>query len=327
MSCTRRHWLLDSVAWTLGGVGGGAIAQGDAGSTVRLVVGAGPGSFPDQVARRVGEGLATLWKRAVIIDNRPGAGGIAAVTRLMEAPADGSTLALGTMSQLVFNPFLFRQLPYDVDRDLAPIGAVLDGSMMIVAHPSFPAGTLSALIEHAHARPDRSIDFAVPAAASPPHVVLAALMKATSTAFNVVPYRTGSDALVQVAGGQVPLFIDAVSVVGPLVEAGRLKALGVTGLERARRFPTVSTVAEQGVANFDGSAWMGLIARKGTPPAILARCNESLGALLRSPALRDFLDANGCRPSAGTPEQFAARWRADAMRWGPVIRSLGITLE
>jgi tripartite-type tricarboxylate transporter receptor subunit TctC len=327
MSCTRRNWLLNAGAWALGGASGGANAQLDDGRPLHVIVSAGPGSFPDQVARRVGDGLAAIWKRPVVIDNRPGAGGIAAIMRLMEARADGSTIALGTMSQLVFNPFLFRQLSYDVDRDIEPIGAVLDGSMMIVAHPAFPASTLSALIEQAHARPVRSIDFAVPAAASPPHVVLAALMKATSTTFNVVPYRTGSDALVQVAGGQVALFIDAVSVVGPYVEAGRLKALAVTGIQRVDRFPAVPTVAEQGVANFDGSAWMGLIARKGTPPAVVARCNESLGAVLRSPSMREFLEANGARPIEGTPEALAARWRGDANRWGPVIRSLGITLD
>lgn len=327
MSCTRRNWLLNASACALGAAGGSATAQPDAGRPVHMIVSAGPGSFPDQVARRVGDGLAAIWKRPVVIDNRPGAGGIAAIMRLMETPADGSTIALGTMSQLVFNPFLFRQLSYDVGRDIEPIGTVLDGSMMIVAHPSFEASTVPALIELAHARPDRSIDFAVPAAASPPHVVLAALMKATNTSFTVVPYRTGSDAIVQVAGGQVPLFIDAVSVVGPHVEAGRLKALAVTGLERAHRFPSVPTVAEQGVANFDGSAWMGLIARKGTPQAVVARCNESLGAVLRSPAMREFLEANGARPIEGTPEAFAARWRADANRWGTVIRSFGITLD
>jgi tripartite-type tricarboxylate transporter receptor subunit TctC len=152
-------------------------------------------------------------------------------------------------------------------------------------------------------------------------------MKATNTTFTIVPYRTGSDAIVQVAGGQVPLFIDAVSVVGPYVEAGRLKALAVTGVERVRRFPGVPTLAEQGVANFDGSTWMGLIARKGTPQTVIARCNESLGVLLRSQGMREFLEANGARPLEGTPEAFAARWRTDANRWGTVIRSLGITLD
>ena len=293
---------------------------------LHLIVGAGAGSFPDQVARRVAEELAHQLGQAVVVDNRPGAGGVAAMSEFVKARPDGYTIALATMSQLVFNRYLFRELPYDPDRDLQPVGTVLNGSMMIVAHPSFGARTLSDLVAMARSKPG-AIDFAVPANSSPPHVVLGMFMDTTKTSFSVIPYRTGADAVVQVAGGQVPLFIDAVPVVAGLVQSGKLKALAVTGKARVSEFPGVPTVAEQGYPSFVGDAWMGVVAKTGTPPSIVARIGEALNGALKTESLRQYIESSGAQVLATTPDEFSRLVRSEAPRWGKVIRDMHLTLE
>ena len=304
----------------------GARAQSFPDKPVRLVVGAGAGSFPDQVARRLADGLSAQWGQPIVIDNRPGAGGIAAMNEFTKAPADGYTLALATMSQLVFNRYLFHGLPYDPVRDVQPVGTVMSGSMMIVAHPAFAAGSIGDLVSMAQRKPG-DIDFAVPANGSPPHVVLGMLMDTTHTSFSVVPYKTGADAVVQVASGQVPLFIDAVPVVAGLVQSGKLHALAVTGRERVAQFPDVRTVAEQGYPGFNGEAWMGLVARPGTPEGVLKRLSEGLTSAVRSDALRQFFETSGARPQTTTPEEFATLIRKDSEYWGKVIRDMHLTLD
>lgn len=304
----------------------GVRAQGFPDKPVHLIVGAGAGSFPDQVARRLAEGLSAQWRQPIIVDNRPGAGGIAAMSQFTKAPADGYTLALATMSQLVFNRYLFRALPYDPVRDVQPVGTIMSGSMMIVAHPGFTARSVSDLISIAQRRPG-DIDFAVPANGSPPHIVLGMLMEATRTTYSVVAYKTGADAVVQVASGQVPLFIDAVPVVAGLVQSGQLHALAVTGKERVAQFPDVRTVDEQGYPGFNGEAWMGLVARPGTPKDVLKRLSDGLTSAVRSDAMRRFLETSGARPQTATPEEFAVLIRTDSEHWGRVIRDMHLTLD
>ncbi|MBI3349649.1 MAG: tripartite tricarboxylate transporter substrate binding protein [Burkholderiales bacterium] len=293
---------------------------------VHLIVGAGAGSFPDQVARRLAESLSEQWGQPIVIDNRPGAGGIAAMGGFAKAPADGYTLALATMSQLVFNPHLFQGLPYDVLRDVQPVGTVRSGSMMIVAHPGFSARSLGDLVSIAQRKPG-DIDFAVPANGSPPHVVLGMLMAITHTSFSVVPYKTGADAVVQVASGQVPLFIDAVPILAGLVQSGKLRALAVTGRTRVTQFPDVRTVAEQGYPGFNGEALMGLVARPGTPDAALKRLSTGLANAVNSDALRQFFESSGARAQTTTPEEFAALIRNDSDHWGRVIRDMHLVLD
>jgi tripartite-type tricarboxylate transporter receptor subunit TctC len=202
----------------------------------------------------------------------------------------------------------------------------MSGSMMIVAHPGFAARSIGDLVSMAQRKPG-SIDFAVTANASPPHVVLGMLMDVTHTSFSVVPYKTGAEAVVQVASGQVPLFIDAVPVVAGLVQAGKLHASAVTGRERVAQFPDVRTVAEPGYPGFNGEAWMGLVARPGTPEGVLKRLSDALTSAVRSDALRQFFETSGARPQTTTPEEFATLIRKDSEHWGQVIRDMHLALD
>jgi tripartite-type tricarboxylate transporter receptor subunit TctC len=291
---------------------------------VHLIVGGGAGSFPDQVARRVADRLSAIWGQQVVVDNRPGKH--VAMIELIKAAPDGYTLALGTMSHLVFNTHLMSHMPYDPQRDLSPVGMVLSSPMVVVAHPKFPAGSLAELLAAARLQPG-ALEFAVPGNGSPPHLVLAMLMDATGTSFYTVPFKTGSDAVVQVAGGQVPLFIDAASVVAPLIDAGRLKALAVTGAQRVTLFPGVPTVAEQGYPEFRGEAWVGLVARAGVPASIVNQINRDLAQALGAADLRRYFETLGGRIIVTSPEGFAALVRAESEHWGRVIRAIGFKLE
>jgi tripartite-type tricarboxylate transporter receptor subunit TctC len=322
---TRRLIILIASLAILCGTGA-AWGQSYPDRPVHLVVGAGAGSFPDQVARRLAEELAIQFGQQVVVDNRPGAGGIAAMSEFVKTRPDGYTIALATMSQLVFNRYLFHELPYDPDRDVQPVGTVLNGSMMIVAHPSLGARTLSELVDMARSKPG-AIDFAVPANGSPPHVVLGMLMDTTKTSFSIVPYKTGSDAVVQVAAGQVPLFIDAVPVVAGLVQSGKLRALAVTGTTRVSLFPEVPTVAEQGYPSFAGDAWMGVVARPGTPPAVLARIAAALDGAVKSESLRKYVESSGAQTFLTTPDEFSRLVRSDVPRWGKVIHDMHLALD
>jgi tripartite-type tricarboxylate transporter receptor subunit TctC len=293
---------------------------------VHLIVGAGAGSFPDQVARRLADELAHQFGQPVIVHDRPGAGGIIAMSEFIKTPADGYTIALATMSQLVFNRYLFRELPYDADRDLQPIGTILNASMMIVANPSFPARSLADLVSISRSKPGE-VDFAIPALGSPPHVVLGMFMDTTRTSFSIIPFKTGADAVLQVVGGEVPLFIDAVPVVAGLVQSGKLRALGVTGKSRLRQFPDVPTVAEQGYPAFVGEAWVGLVARAGTPPPVAARIRAALDAAIRSDSLRQYIESAGGQTVVTSPGEFSLLVQSDVARWGKVIRDMHLSLD
>jgi tripartite-type tricarboxylate transporter receptor subunit TctC len=322
---TRRIAILLAL---LAGFSGRSVAAGPdfPDRPVHLIVGAGAGSFPDQVARRLADELSHRFGQPVVVHDRPGAGGIVAMSEFVKTPPDGYTIALATMSQLVFNRTLFRELPYDPDRDLRPIGTILNGSMMIVANPSFPAHSLAELVSIARSKPGE-VDFAIPASGSPPHVVLGMFMDTTRTSFSVIPFKTGSDAVMQVVEGQVPLFIDAVPVVAGLVQSGKLRALGVTGKSRLPQFPDVPTVAEQGYPAFVGEAWMGLVARAGTPAPVAARIRAALDGALKSESLRQYIESAGARTLATSPDEFSALVQSDVLRWGKVIRDMHLGLD
>jgi len=315
------------LALLAGMAGPGAAAEGGfPDRPVHLIVGAGAGSFPDQVARRLADELAHRFGRPVIVHNRPGAGGIIAMSEFIKTPADGYTIALATMSQLVFNRYLFRDLPYDPERDLQPIGTILNGSMMIVANPSFPARSLAELVSLARSKPGQ-IDFAIPALGSPPHVVLGMFMDTTHTSFSVIPFKTGADAVLQVVGGEVALFIDAVPVVAGLVQSGRLRALGVTGRSRLRQFPDVPTVAEQGYPAFVGEAWIGVVGRAGTPAPVAARIRAALDGAIQSDSLHQYIESAGGQTLVTSPGEFSLLVQSDVARWGKVIRDMHLSLD
>lgn len=324
----RRSFILrtGAVAATLGSMSTPSRAQAYPTRPVHLLVGGGGGSYPDLVARRVAEPLFRALGQQVVIDNRPGAGGILAMSALGSSAPDGYTLALATMSQLVFNSFIFPKLPYDPVNDIAPVGTIFSGPMVIVANPGFGPSSLPDLVE-ASKKQAAGINFAIPGNGSPPHIVLAMLMRVTGARFNLIPFKTGPEALGAVLSGDVPLFLDAPSIVVPNVQSGKIKAIAVTGSERLAMLPTAATVSESGYPGFKGEAWMGLVARAGTPRAIVDQLNLELARVLGLAEVHQFFDTAGSRVVTSSPEEFASLIHDDRSRWGKIIKDAAIRLE
>jgi tripartite-type tricarboxylate transporter receptor subunit TctC len=293
---------------------------------VRLLVGGAAGSVPDILVRPVAERLSTILGQPVVVDNRPGAAGSIAMDVLVHSAPDGYTLALATMSQAVFNTYLFSKLPYDPLHDLEPVSPLATGAMAIAAHPSFPASTLQELIPLARSQPGK-LFMAMPQTGSPPHVIALLLSRAAGIELTMVPHKAGSEALNSVLSNQIPLLIDAPTILSPYVADGRLKALVVTGSERELALPGVATASESGLQNLQGEAWIGLVGPAGMPKEIVQQINRELALILAAPDMQAQLARQSFRPLTATPEEFRTLIKAEHAKWGSVIRDAGLNLD
>ncbi len=303
-----------------------AAAQPYPARPVRFLVGGAAGSVPDTVARLISERLAKALGQAVVVEDRPGASGIIAMQSLIVAPADGYTLALATMSQAVFNSYLFSKLSYDPLRDLEPVSTLVSGSMVIVCNSRFPANTFGEFIAQARTRPG-DVLFGTTALGSPPDVIARFLMRAVGVDVTFVPFKSSPEGVNSVMRGDVQLFVDAPLIVAEQVKARSLKALAVTGHVRERELPGVPTVAEAGFPAILGEAWIGLVAPARTPPDIVEQLNRKITGVLQNPDLRTQLETLSFVTVTGSPAQFRALIRDEHARWGAVIREAGLKLD
>ena len=300
-------------------------AQSYPGRPVLLLVGAPAGTVPDVLARPVAERLSALLGQPVVVENRPGAGGALSMTALARSAPDGYTLALATMSQAVFNPYLFARLAYDPIRDLEPVAPLVTGAMALAAHPAFPARTLPEFVALAKARPG-TLFVAIPQLGTPPHIVALLLNRVTGIEVTLVPHKSGSDAMNAVMSGEIPLLLDAPTIMAGPIQAGRLKALAVTGRQREPLLPDTPTAAESGI-NLQGETWIGLVAPKGTPAAVVQRLNHDLTAIMATPDMRTQMARLGFRTLSSTPDEFRTLIRDEHAKWGVAIKEAGLSLE
>ena len=291
---------------------------------VRIIVGGAPASGPDLVARMVAERLGPSLGQAVVVENRPGAGGQLAMAALVHSRADGHTLALATMSQAVFNSYLFPALAYDPLRDLQPVTTLVTGAMAIAVHPSFPTKTFSELVEHAKAEPNELV-VAMGGNGSPPHLVYLMLEKKGNFKMRAVLYRSGPDALNAVLSGQLQILMEGPALIAPQVAAGKLRALLVTGDRREPTLPRVPTAAELGM-QVRGEAWMGLVAPVGTPRWIVARVSQETARIFSTSEVEAQAAKLGFRVYTSSPDAFGQLIRDDHTQWGAAIRELGLKL-
>jgi tripartite-type tricarboxylate transporter receptor subunit TctC len=323
----RREWLSKTVPLaTLALAAPGLVhAQAFPARPIVLLVGGAPGSVPDLMVRPIAERLSSLLGQPVVVENKPGAAGGLAMAALARSTPDGHTLALGTMSQLVFNALLFARLPYDPERDLEPVAPLVTGAMALAAHPSFPARSLPEFVALAKAQPGR-LFMAMPQLGSPPHIVALLLHRAAGIDVTMVPHKSGSEAVAAVVSGEIALLIDAPTIISAQVRAGKLKVLAVTGRQREPVLPGAPTAAESGLA-VDGEAWIGLVGPAGMPPAVVQQLNRALTGIMTTPDMRERMALLGFRTLSSTADEFRAVIRADSARWGEVIRGAGLKLE
>jgi len=292
---------------------------------VRIIVPFPAGGPSDILTRMMGPKLTDLWGQQVVVDNRPGAGTIIGTDLVAKAAPDGYTLVMVYTGHAT-NPGLHSKLPYDTLRDFAPVTLATTLPIIVVAHPSLPAGSVKELIALAKARPGQ-IAFATSGNGSTGHLAGELFKSVARVNLLHIPYKGSAPAIADVLGGQVAITFDGLPAALPHVQAGKLRAIAMTSLERSPLLPDVATIAESGFPGFSSDAWFGVLAPARTPPAVVQQLNANMVKVLQLPEIRDRLVAMGYRPIANTPEQFDAFIRAEIAKWGKVIKESGARLD
>lgn len=303
-----------------------ALAQWQPTRPIRILVGFAPGGGTDITTRTVSQKLQTLIGQPIVVENRPGAGGNVASEATVNAPNDGSTFMMGTISSLVMNPIMTR-LSFDVLTDLTSIGRSVEVTNILVVPPDRPWRTLPELIAAAKARPD-TLSYGSSGVGGAGHLGGALLDSMAGISTVHVPYRGGGQLITDILSGKVDYSIATAATVLPHIEAGRLRALAVPFARRSALLPDVPTVAE--AANLPGyevANWYGMMGPRGMARPIVERMNAALNESLRDPGVVTALAGHGLEPAPTTPEEFAEIIRAETAKWRPIIQRTGASAD
>jgi len=301
-----------------------AFAQPYPSRPVKIVVPFPPGGGNDFIARFVAQRLTPALGQQVIVENKPGAGGIIGVEAGLKAPPDGYTLTL-ISSAYTITPHLYR-LQFDPLADIAPIIQMSRGPLVAVVHPAVPARNARELIELARREPGR-LNFASSGQGSTIHLAAELFAMRAGIKMNHIPYKGTSQALTDTIGGQVDLYFSSTAPAIPHIRSGKLRALGVTTAERIAAEPAIPTLAEAGLPGYEVILWHGLAGPKGLPRAIVDRINAEVSALVQLKETADQLQTDGVAPMRSTPEELQATIRKEIEMWRKVIHDAKITLQ
>lgn len=301
-----------------------ASAQTYPSKPIKLIVPYATGGFTDALARQLAQKFSESMGQSVIVENKPGASTIIGVSAAAKAPADGYTLLL-TTGAMTINPHLFPKLPYDAERDFAPIGRVVDLPYVLVAHPSLPVNSFKEFLAYAKANPDK-INFGTPGNGTVPHLGMQLLEDAARISVQKVHYKGNGPALTDLVGGQINLLLDGLQQPLPFITSGKLKVLAAASLKRLPSLPDVPTISET-FPGFESGTWYQLLAPAGTPAPIIARLNAEIEKFTKDPALRDKMLSQGGIMHSSTPQELAAYSKAETKRWGEIISKAGIKLD
>lgn len=289
---------------------------------IRVVVTTSPGGGGDIIARHVAQGLSERLGRQVVVENRPGAGGIIAYEIVAKAPADGYTLLLSAPT-LAIIPATHKNVPYNAMRDFAPITQAVVSPLLVMVHPSMPVKTAKELIAFAKARPGQVL-YASAGYGTHPHLALELFSLMAQVRMIHVPYKGFSPGMVDLIAGHVAVMASAVIGGLPHVRAGKLRALGVTSASRVAVAPDFPTIAESGLPGYETVGWYGLLAPSRTPQDVIVRLHKETVSVLRSQESKDRIAANGAEVLASTPEEFTAFINSEIVKWAKVAKAAGI---
>lgn len=293
---------------------------------IRLVIPFPPGGPTDIIARELGARLGKNWNVPVIIDNRPGGNSFIATEHVARSPADGYTLLVAFFGTLVVNPSLYKQLPYDPVKDFAPVTTIATLPLMLVVPPDSPIHSIQDLVRLSKEKPNR-FSFASGGIGQGAHLAGELLMNMTGIKMSHVPYKGNSQAVTDVLGGHVDMIFDGMTSSLPSVKAGKLRAVAVSTLTRAKAMPDLPTVAESGIPGFNVGSWFGLLAPARTPKPIVDKLNAELTAIIKSPDMQKVFDTQGLTPSPSSPQQFADLIQTETKKWAKVVKDAHITVE
>jgi len=307
----------------LTGITGLAQAQGNYPTrTVRLIVPSSPGGGTDISARILAPQLTQFLGQQVIVENRPGAGTMIGGEAVARAAPDGYTLLMG-ISTLAINPAMYKKVPYDALKDLAPISQAVSLSNVLVIHPSLPSRNLKEFIAFAKARPGQ-LNFASAGKGTSPHLSMELFLVLAKLKMLHVPYKGSGPGVTDLIAGHVPVMMPNMLSAQPHIKSGRLRAMGVTGTKRAPGADDIPTIAEAGVPGYEAVQWYGVLAPAGTPAAIIDKLHAGVVRALQNPEVRKRLNNDGAEAVGSSPAEFGAYIRAETEKWARVIKTAGI---
>jgi len=300
-----------------------AQAQNYPGKPIHILVPYAPGGITDIASRIVGAKLTEAWGQQVVVENRPGGNGFIAMTAGAKAAPDGYTLVMVTVGDVAINPAMFKEMPYDVERDLAPIAMVSDAPMVLAAHADAPFKSVAEVIAAAKAKPGR-ISVATPGNGSVNQIVLEWMALNTGTRFQHIPYKGGAPAAAALAAGDIPLGVLASSSVAPHVKSGRVRVLAVTMGKRSTLNPEWPTLQQEGVKEVDASNWTALFAPKATPQPVIDKLNTEVVKILKMPDVKERFAGGGVDTIPSSAAELDARVKQEAERFRAIVQKANI---
>ncbi len=289
---------------------------------IRIIAQFTPGTSTDILARIIAQKMGEHWGQQVVVDNRPGAGGVVGTEMGAKAAPDGYTLTMAVSSAFSINPTLYSKLPYDAVRDFAPIATLGLTPQTLVAYPSAAFKSVREFVAAAKDKPGQ-INYASLGAGSTSHLTMEMFRAAAGIQLNHVPFKGSAEANGQVIGGQIPVMFDAIPAARPHILSGRLRGLGIGTLKRSPFLPEVPTIAESGYAGFEAVGWIGIAAPAKTPAPILDKLNAEMVKIINEPDVKERLAALAFTPVGDTRAQFAAYIKSEIAKWGKAVQESG----
>lgn len=306
-----------------------AVAQPEAASypnkPVRIVVPYTAGGFNDTLARVVGKKLQEAWGQPFVVDNRPGAGTVIGTDNGLKSPADGYTLTIASFPTVV-NQYLYKKLPYDTQKDIAPVIVAGATPNLLLVRADSPFKSMKDVVDAAKASPGR-VNYASAGNGTSLHLAMEYFKSVTGTQLVNIPYKGSAPMITALLGGEVDVMFDNFPNGQPQVKGGRMRALAITSAKRSAAMPDVPTVAEQGYPGFEVSPWYGFMAPAGTPRPILEKLNAEINKVLAMPDVKAIFDAQGVDVIGGSLQDFDKYFKAQSAKWAPVIRNANISLD
>jgi tripartite-type tricarboxylate transporter receptor subunit TctC len=293
---------------------------------VRIIVPFAAGGGSDVVGRAIAQKLSEKLGQSFVVENRTGAGGSLGATQVARAPADGYTLLLGSNSEIAQYPNAAANVPYDSQRDFAPIAMLATVPLALVVAENLPVKTVQELLAHARQNPGK-LNYGSAGPGSTTHLAMALFASMTGTTMTHVPYRGSAPVVTDLLAGNLQLAIPTMPTVLPHAAGGKLRILAVSTAKRATALPNVPTIQESGVAGYATGLWTGLLAPANTPRAIVTQLNAAATEALASPDVKETLARQGAEPAGGTPEQFAEEIRRELAVWKDVVKQTGIRID
>jgi tripartite-type tricarboxylate transporter receptor subunit TctC len=303
-----------------------ATAQSWPAKPVKLVVPAPAGSSLDFIARTLGDKLRDKWQQPVVVDNKPGAGGMLGMGLVAKAPADGLTLGVGFNGPIAFGPYMYKKMSYDPARDLLPIVLTSSQPNVLAVPTANPAKTLPEYVAWAKQQGGK-VSYGSVGAGSSSHLTMELFRSTAGFEATHVPFAGSPPAGLSLATGETQGLFTVAPALLPLIQSGRIRLLATTSLKRVEGVADVPTVAEQGYPGFEALAWNGLFTAAGTPPEVVARINADVNAVMQDAGVREAFAKQGLVIGGGTPDAFKTFIAAEGQKWGAIIQKVGITVD